>query len=57
VEQGEDGLGDKVEHSVKDHLGGRGDVVATVSKTPGDGVTSPDDREDDSRGDVGSLEV
>ena len=57
MEQGKDGLGDKVEDSVKDHLGGRGDDVGTVSETPGDRVKGPDDREEDGRGDVGSLEV
>ena len=57
VQQGEHGLGDKVEHSVKDHLGGRGDVVGTVSETPGDGVKGPDKGEENGRGDVGALEV
>jgi len=57
VEKGEDGLGDKVEDSVEDHLAGRGDDVGTVSETPGDGVEGPDDGEEDGRGDVSSLEV
>jgi len=57
VEKGEDGLGDKVEDSVEDHLAGRGDDVGTVSETPGDGVESPDDGKEDGRGDVSSLEV
>jgi len=57
VEDGEDGLGDKVEDTVEDHLAGRGDDVGTVSETPGDGVEGPDDGEEDGRGDVSSLEV
>ena len=57
VEKGEDGLGNKVEDSVEDHLACRGDDVGTVSKTPGDGVEGPDDGKEDGRGDVSSLKV
>jgi hypothetical protein len=57
VEQGEDGLGDKVEDTVEDHLAGRSDNVGTVSKTPSDGVEGPDHGKEDGRGDVSSLKV
>jgi len=57
VDEAIDGLGEEVEDTVEDHLGGRSDEVTSISDTPGDRVKEPESREDDGRGEVGLGEV
>lgn len=56
VVDGEDGLGDDIKDTVKDHLAVSADDVATISKTPSDRVEKPDEGKVDGRTHVGSLE-
>jgi hypothetical protein len=49
VDHGEDGLGEEVENTIENHLGGGRNDVSSVTQSPGDRVEGPENEEAEGR--------